>query len=131
MIIIQSSTIAGAWRETIKQLYERGRIVENNEIFRDETVCIEVTDTTKDLIDGRFPIPKKQIEIINHFFLTGEKESEVTHEWTKLYRKRLFDSEPNQIQGIIKYLVPVEKVSFPDTSFSVLRPEFLTLCELA
>lgn len=104
MITIKNSTLAQAWRETIKKLYTEGRIIENDEIFRDESACIEIEDVTEDLFDDRFPMSKEQVDVINNYLLTGEKEDQVVHDWTKIYRKRLFDSEPNQIQNIIDYL---------------------------
>lgn len=104
MINIETSTIAQTWRETIKKLYAEGRVIENDEIFRDETVCIEIEDVTQDLFDNRFPMSKEQVDVINNYFLTGANEDKVTHDWTKIYRKRLFDSEPNQIQNVIDYL---------------------------
>lgn len=104
MINIQSGTIAQAWRNACKVLYTQGRVIENDEIFRDETVCIEVEDVTEDLFDDRFPMSKEQVDVIDNYLITGEKEDQVTHDWTKIYRKRLFDSEPNQIQNVIDYL---------------------------
>lgn len=104
MISIKTSTIAQAWRETMKKLYAEGRIIKNDDIFRDETVCIEVEDVTQDLFDDHFPMSKEQVDVINSHLLTDANENQVTHDWTKIYRKRLFDSEPNQIQNIIDYL---------------------------
>jgi len=104
MITIETSTVAQAWRETMKKLYTEGRAIENDEIFRDEAVCIEIADVTQDLFDDRFPISEKQVDVINSYLLTGSNENQVTHDWTKIYRKRLFDSEPKQIKNIIDYL---------------------------
>lgn len=67
-------------------------------------MVIEAEDATQDLFDVRFGMPKDQIDAISRYLLTGEHEDQVTHDWTKIYRKRLFNSEPNQIQHIIEYL---------------------------
>ena len=88
----------------MKELYANGRVIKNDEIFRDESFAIEVDNVTQDLFDDRFSMPKNQVDTINHFLLTGENEDQVAHDWTKIYRKRLFDSKPNQIQNIIEYL---------------------------
>lgn len=104
MLYINAPTIAQAWRDALKTLYEQGKVIENNEIFRDSVMAIEVSDTTSDLFDDRFPMSKQDVETINHYLVTGEGEEKVIHDWTKIYRKRLFDSEPNQIQNIIEYL---------------------------
>lgn len=104
MLHINSPTIAQAWRDALKALYEQGKVIENNEIFRDSVMAIEVSDTTPDFFDDRFPMSQEDVEIINHYLVTGEAEDKVIHDWTKIYRKRLFDSEPNQIKNIIQYL---------------------------
>lgn len=104
MLYINSPTIAQAWRDALKTLYEQGKVIENNEIFRDSVMAIEVSDTTSDLFDDRFSMSKQDVENINSYLVTGENEERVIHDWTKIYRKRLFDSEPNQIQNILEYL---------------------------
>jgi len=104
MIYINSPTIAQAWRDGLKALYAQGKVLENNEIFRDSVMVIEVNDTTSDLFDDHFAMSKQDVEIINHYLVTGENENKVIHDWTKIYRRRLFDSEPNQIQNVIEYL---------------------------
>ncbi|TSC71697.1 MAG: thymidylate synthase [Parcubacteria group bacterium Gr01-1014_38] len=104
MIHIQSSTIAQAWRGAIKALYERGRNINDDELFRDSVMTIEVSDTTTDHFDDRFPMSQRDVEAINNYLVTGKHEDKVVHDWTKLYRNRLFDSEPNQIQNVIEYL---------------------------
>lgn len=104
MLYINSPTIAQAWRDALKTLYEQGKVIENDEIFRDSVMAIEVSDTTTNLFDDRFAMSEQDVEIINHYLITGESEDKVMHDWTKIYRKRLFDSDPNQIQNIIEYL---------------------------
>ncbi|MBI2050810.1 MAG: hypothetical protein HYT31_03305 [Parcubacteria group bacterium] len=104
MLTIKTATISQAWRKAMKDLYNNGRATENDEIFRDEAMIIEVEDAIQDLFDIRFGMPKGQVDTISHYLLTGEHADQVTHDWTKIYRKRLFDSEPNQIQNVIEYL---------------------------
>ena len=104
MIYINSPTISQAWQSALKALYQQGKVIENDEIFRDSVMAIEVSNTTSDLFDDRFAMSKQDVETINNYLVTGEGEDRVIHDWTKIYRKRLFDSEPNQIQNIIEYL---------------------------
>jgi thymidylate synthase len=104
MIHIQSPTVAQAWREAIKALYKQSEATEDHELFRDSVMTIEVSDTTTDRFDDRYSMSQQDVEAINHYLVTGENEDKVVHEWTKIYRKRLFDSEPNQIQNVIEYL---------------------------
>lgn len=104
MIFIETTTIAEAWRKAVKNIYDQGKVIENDEIFRDSVMAIEVSDTTNGFFDNHFPISEQDIEIINNYLVTGEGENKVIHDWTKIYRKRLFDSEPNQIKNVIEYL---------------------------
>mgnify|MGYP001565689154 CR=1 FL=1 len=104
MLHIKANTIAAAWRMSLVKLYNEGKIFENGEIFRDSTLTIEVKDVYSDLFDDTFPMTQGQVEAISHYLTTGEGEEDVIHEWTKLYRKRLFDNKPNQIEKIIEYL---------------------------
>lgn len=121
MIFIRTLTIAESWRLALKTLYNDGRVVENDEIFRDESIALEVGNVTDDLFDDRFPMSKDQVNTINNYLLTGEQEALVSHEWTKIYRKRLFESEPNQIQNIIEYLK--KKPNGKRAQASVWQPE--------
>lgn len=88
----------------MKALHKQGKVSEDDELFRDSVMTIEVSDTTTDHFDDRFPMSQQDVEIINHYLVTGENEDKVVHDWTKIYRKRLFDSDPNQIQNVIEYL---------------------------
>ncbi|QQS18140.1 hypothetical protein IPL68_05910 [Candidatus Saccharibacteria bacterium] len=38
------------------------------------------------------------LDIINDYIYSGENESLVTHEWTKLYHHRMFDEPNSQIE---------------------------------
>ncbi len=111
MIYINSSTISTAWREACVALYDDGNSTTGNaEIFRDESVIIEIENKTnnsfKNIIDydESYPMSKIQIERISHYLVSGKNEDEVSHEWTKLYRSRLFEGEINQVCSIVDYL---------------------------
>ncbi len=121
MITIKTTTIGQAWLEAMEELYANGRVIENDEIFRDESFAIEVDNVTEDLFDDRFGMTKERVDVISHYLITGERENEATHDWTKIYRKRLFDSEPNQIQNIIGYLK--EKPSGKRAQASIWKQE--------
>ena len=43
-------------------------------------MAIEIEDVTRDWFDERFPIPQDQIEVINRYLVTGEKEELATHD---------------------------------------------------
>lgn len=105
MIYIKEKTLAEAWRKSFKELYAKGEESQESEFYRFSYAVIEITDTTSttDLYDAHFPMSQKDITIINNYLLTGEKEEEVIHEWTKLYRQRLFAEDYNQVENIIEY----------------------------
>ena len=104
MLHIESNTIAEAWRNSMVKLYREGRVFNDSEVFRDAALTIEVGDVYSDLFDTRFPMRRKQVEAISHYLITGENEEHVIHEWTKLYRKRLFEEGVDQMSQIVGYL---------------------------
>lgn len=104
MLHIKATTISEAWHQTLKTLYTQGKSFSEGEVYRDSTLTIEVDNVTEDLFDARFPMTQEQVETISHYLITGENENQVIHDWTKLYRKRLFEGNVNQIESIITYL---------------------------
>ena len=105
MIYIKESTLAEAWRKSFKELYAAGNESREKEFYKFSPAVIEVSNTTSaDIYDEHFPMSRENIEIINNFLITGENEEKVIHDWTKLYRERLFSREYNQIENLIKYL---------------------------
>ena len=106
MIYIKEKTLAEAWRKSFKELHAKGKESQESEFYRFSYAVIEITDTssTTDLYDAHFPMSQENITTINNYLITGEKENEVIHDWTKLYRQRLFSEDYNQVESIIEYL---------------------------
>lgn len=104
MLHIISNTANQAWFETLNTLVLKGERTGNNKYFRDEVVVIEIEAPKVETADARFPMPQKQLDIINDYMVTGKHEEEVTHEWTKLYRHRAFDAPNSQIEFLISRL---------------------------
>lgn len=106
MIYIKEKTLAEAWRKSFKELYAKGKKSQENEFYRFSYAVIEITNvsSTIDLYDTHFPMSQEDITIISNYLITGEKEAEVIHDWTKLYRQRLFSEDYNQVENLIKYL---------------------------
>ncbi|MEO1257921.1 MAG: thymidylate synthase [Bacteroidota bacterium] len=103
MIHVHAKTAAAAWRMTCLKLYEQGMEVHENSFIKNDFGVIEVEDVTNDLMDANFPMSKADILYINEYLITGNNEELVKHDWTKIYRKRLFE-DFNQIDKIISYL---------------------------
>lgn len=105
MIYIKEKTLAEAWRKSFKELYAKGEESQESEFYRFAYAVIEIIDvsSTTDLYDNHFPMSQKDITTINNYLITGENEDEVIHEWTKLYRQRLFAKDYNQVENIIEY----------------------------
>ncbi len=105
MIYIKEDSIVDAWKKSIKELYLKGIESQKGEFYRFSHAIIEISNTTsKDTYDENFPMSKESIDIINNYLLTGENEDKVIHDWTKIYRNRLFAKKYNQIKQIIEYL---------------------------
>jgi len=105
VIYIKEKTLAEAWRKSLHELHEKGIYSPESEFHRFSHAVVEVTDTNSvDIYDEHFPMSWENIEIINNYLLTGEDEEKVIHDWTKIYRQRLFAKEYNQIENVIEYL---------------------------
>ena len=104
MLHIKAKTVVECWRESFKELYLHGLESQEKEFYRYDFAVVEIENVNEDFYDDRFPISRKDIEIINDYLVTGENEDEVIHEWTKIYRHRLFSENYSQIENIIKYL---------------------------
>lgn len=104
LITIKEKTISDAWRAACRALYRDGFKIDNGEAFRDSAIAIEVEDITRDRYDPLFPMTENEIEIINTYLATGVGEEKIIHDWTKLYRRRLFEENGDQIDRIIEYL---------------------------
>ncbi|MBI3410427.1 MAG: hypothetical protein HY040_18975 [Planctomycetes bacterium] len=105
MITISESSPAATWERAFMLLYEKGYPVPENEFYRNECAALEVRDTSPH--SARYsplcPTPEKLIAAISHYLVQGGDESGVDHEWTKIYRNRIFDTS-NQIDRIVALL---------------------------
>lgn len=104
MIQIVSDTANEAWIETFRAIYDKGTDTDNTRYFRDEVVLIEITKPELLPADGRFPMSQAEINTINEYIVSGKNEDKVTHEWTKLYHHRAFDSPNSQVEFLLRKL---------------------------
>lgn len=104
MLTISSKTPVIAWRECLRQLHAYGTTKDNSKFYRDEVAIIEITAPCIELIPEQFPMSQHNIDIINNYIITGENESAVVHEWTKLYYHRIYDGPNSQYDFLLKTL---------------------------
>ena len=101
MIIIKENNINTVWKEALKQLYKNGYIPQDKRFYKMDTLVIEIVKPKLIIPDKLFPMDKKEMEIINQYIISGKNEEKVSHEWTKKYYHRLFDSPNSQVEYII------------------------------
>lgn len=104
MINISAESANEAWRETFKALMKSNGRTDNEKYLRDEITLIEITDPKVIDVDPNFPMSQTDLDIINRYIYTGENETAVVHDWTKLYYHRIFDEPNSQIEFLIKCL---------------------------
>lgn len=118
MLIVKSSSIKNAWRESVLNLFNSNDIL-GKEVFKEDVALIQIEKaqevhtgfarvshtniSPKEYYDTLFPMTKDEIDAINEYIVSGRRENEIAHNWTKLYRKRLFEDE-DQINHVIEYL---------------------------
>lgn len=101
MLCIKENNAVAAWKTAFLQLYEYGSPLLFNGFFRNECAAIEISDVNGEAITPLFPMDYQTIEKISTYLVDGTGESE--HEWSRLYRKRLFE-EHNNIEQLIELL---------------------------
>lgn len=104
MKFITATNSNDAWRETFTSLMNSNLRTDNNKYYRDESIVIEITNPTIEDSDPLFPIPAKDIKLINRYITTGKDEDQVIHEWTKIYYHRIFDEPNSQVEFMIRKL---------------------------
>jgi thymidylate synthase len=103
MICISTDHGGSAWENAFCRLWESGERIERNCFYKSDCAAIEIVDPTRHRYSKHSPLGQERIEAVCHFLVNGDRESEVDHEWSKLYRRRLFE-EYDEIGRIIQLL---------------------------
>ena len=92
-----------AWEQVMHALWKTTPLSAPHEAIRDVpfSLFLERSDAVEK--PEHFPMTEDELRYIREHLLYGAHEDVVSHAWTKCYRKRLFDEEP-QIPAIIDYL---------------------------
>lgn len=105
MLYVTSSHPTDAWYQSLQKLLGSGSHDHyNNKLSRDEPAVIEIQKPCIEPIPPEFPMSQYDIDIINRYIITGENESQVVHEWTKLYYHRIYDEPNNQYEFLVNQL---------------------------
>lgn len=103
MLTIRATSIVSAWQQSCLHLVSQGRSAPDRDYYREDAAAIEVASLQGQRLDARFPMSSTEIENICDYLTSGSGEDKVSHEWTKMYRERLF-SQPSQIEAVCRYL---------------------------
>ena len=117
MVNISADSANEAWRKTLRLLAEHGSDTGNRKYWRDEIALIEVGRPEVVPADPHFPMAQADLDVINRYIYTGENESKVIHEWTKLYFHRSFDQPNSQVEFLISHLD--EEMPLPEAQISI------------
>ncbi|QWR77826.1 thymidylate synthase [Candidatus Magnetomonas plexicatena] len=101
MLCIKTKDAASAWEKSFLLLYENGSELEFNNFYKNECAAIEIDNIYSNNYSSFFPMSREAIDRINTYIVYGE--GEIEHEWTKLYRERLFVKQ-NYVKTIIDIL---------------------------
>jgi len=104
MLLIEAENAVTAWKKALVTLLRDGDETDNSKYFRDEPALIELSNPSIEPADPLFPMTQKDLDIINRFIFTGEKEDQVCHEWTRIYYHRMFDEPNSQVRYLIEKL---------------------------
>ncbi|MCK4764859.1 MAG: hypothetical protein KAW12_21855 [Candidatus Aminicenantes bacterium] len=103
MICIFGENPEKAWKKAFLELYRNGKEVKFNGFYKNESAAIEIADITGSYYCTYFPLEKSALDDIRTYIISGANEHKIEHEWTILYRQRLF-AEGNHIEQIINTL---------------------------
>jgi len=102
MIFISEKTSSLAWSTSFINLLDYGIEMPENSFFRSAAATIEIEDVENDLYNDLFPMSFNEIKNISNYLLYGE--GIINHDWTRIYKERLFDFDGNKIEIIIELL---------------------------
>jgi len=117
MIIIKAENSNEAWRKTLVEIFKSGVDTDNQKYYKDELTLIEIDNPKLMTPDELFPMDKTDLEIIYKYITSGEHENKVIHEWSKIYRHRIYDQPNSQFDFFIKKLK--EKLPVGETQISI------------
>jgi len=107
LIQITAQTILDAWKESLEVIYKEGTPLLEDNIAKNSILVLKINNISgekENVYSEEFPMSFNDINNINQHLIYGTNGDLVVHEWTKLYRERLVNSEHNQIEEIINYL---------------------------
>lgn len=104
MLHIKADGSREAWLRTLRSLFYEARPTDNAKYYRDEPVTIDINTPSLEPSHPLFPMRQRDLDIINRYIYSGEKEDEVVHEWTKLYYHRIFGEPHSQMEYLLRLL---------------------------
>jgi len=100
MIFVSEKTASLAWIKSFINLFNCGVEMPENGFFRCSAATIEIENIENELYNELFPMSFDEIKNVSNYLLYNE--GRINHEWTRIYRERLFDN--NKIDIIIELL---------------------------
>jgi thymidylate synthase len=104
VLLLSADTTSSLWRKALSAVLRDGIHNHNERFCCDSPVALTIATPDFGIADPLFPIPQSNLDIINHYLCTGEREDQVIHEWTKLYRHRIFDAPHSQMERLLNLL---------------------------
>jgi thymidylate synthase len=103
MICVFGENPEKAWKKAFIELYKKGKEVKFNGFYKNESAVIEIVDITGNSYSKYYPLKESALNDVKTYLLTGANEHKIEHEWTILYRQRLF-VEDNHLDQIVNTL---------------------------
>lgn len=122
MIAVTERSPAAAWKRAFLLLYSNGTPVPENGFYRNEPAALEVLDTSRGSAwhTPLCPMSPDGIAAIRQYLVHGDLGTAIDHEWTKIYRERIFGKQ-NRIDEIVALLT--EWPDCPRAQISLWNPE--------
>jgi thymidylate synthase len=127
MISVSERSPVAVWKRAFSLLYKKGSPVPENGFYRNECAALEVCDTSRNSAwhTPMCPTSAQEIAAISHYFVHGGDQTGIDHEWTKIYRYRIFE-EQKRIDKIVALLMewpdcPRAQISLWNSEYDYVR----------
>ena len=122
MIVVSERSPSELWKRAFSLLYTSGIPIAENGFYRNDAAALELCNTSKETswYTPLCPLSKLEIATLSNYLVNGGSEVQISHEWTKIYRRRVFE-ESNQVGRIIALLA--DWPDCPRAQISIWNPE--------
>lgn len=102
-LFIEAKTANEAWNSALITLRDKYQI-KSGKYFAESSCLFNLSNPELEAVPSKFPMNQMDMDVICSFMINGLDEDSVSHEWSKLYYKRITESPNSQLTYMIDKL---------------------------